>query len=135
MTFLHFVAQLDFFLSSNNDVTRTLAHDSGYYSPLRVKKLGKIPHGLRPLEISPRFFTLRGAIISLIIRQSPRNVPLSSRVRSTKHAPHGGCSIAATERERENEPERERYFSCPVPIHSYNETRCQNFLAEITWLI
>ena len=27
------------------------------------------------LGIFPRFFTLRGAIISLIIRQSPRNVP------------------------------------------------------------
>ena len=45
-------------------------------APLRVKKLGKIPRGLRPLGIFPRFFTLRGAIISLIICQSPRNVPL-----------------------------------------------------------
>ena len=32
---LNLVAQLDFFLSNNNDVTRTLAHDSGYYCYLR----------------------------------------------------------------------------------------------------
>ena len=57
--YFHLVAQLDFFLSNNNGVTRTLAHDSGYYCTLRVKKLGKIPRGLRPLGIFPRFFTLR----------------------------------------------------------------------------
>ena len=50
---------LDFWLSRNNDVKWTLAHDSGYYCTLRVKKLGKIPRGLRPLGIFPRFFTLR----------------------------------------------------------------------------
>ena len=56
----HLVAQLDFFLSNNNDVTRTLAHDSGYYCTLRVKKTRENPSWASPPWDFPSFFHPQG---------------------------------------------------------------------------
>ena len=95
MTFLHLAPQLDFFLSSNNDVTRTLAHDSGHFaypsnslvrgslrslardatSPLGASPLGARWHLSLARSGNPSLPRMAGRKMSLIIRQSPHNVP------------------------------------------------------------
>ena len=79
--------QLDFCPSSNNDVMRTWRQDSGYFAypsnsgfPSLARDatspLGASPRGARwHLSLAQGTPRLAGRKISLIIRQSPRNVP------------------------------------------------------------
>ena len=85
-SFVQVTLQLDFFLSYNNDVTRTLAQDSGSFAfpsnswfPSLARSgcsRGASPLGSIPHSLAQGTTRLAGRKISLIIRQSPRNVPL-----------------------------------------------------------